>query len=194
MDQVTTKPNSPYLNIRSGIKRNMMSGFCATGVHPFNKNKVLDRLPREHKISEQEVESTLTTFLKESRYGNSSNQPARKKKRLDVAPGKSIATRDGNVTTSSHQPGTSCPDRSNDTASISHNSHDHHPTEINQLDPIEEDTSQAESSNQNNQEEQEDESNVDDNFAEEEVEEIECTEGKYVYIYVPNYTNRSFAS
>ncbi|KAG5868461.1 hypothetical protein JTB14_012888 [Gonioctena quinquepunctata] len=37
---------------------------------------------------------------------------------------------------------------------------------MNQLDPIEGDTSQAESSNQNIQEEQEDPSNVDDNFAE----------------------------
>lgn len=82
MDQVPAKPNSPYSNIMSGIKRNMMSAFCATGIHPFNKNKVLDRLPKEVEISEQQVESTLTAFLKDSRYGNNSNQPARKKKAI----------------------------------------------------------------------------------------------------------------
>lgn len=98
MDQVAPKPNSPFFNISSGVKRNMMSGFCATGIYPFNKNKVLDRLPREDEVGEQEVETILTNFLKESRYGNSSNQPTRRKKRLDAAPGKSIATRDGNVT------------------------------------------------------------------------------------------------
>lgn len=112
----------------------------------------MDRLPRVNEISEQEVENTLTTFLKESRYGNSSNQPARKKKRLDIAPGKSIATKDGSVTASY------------DTASSSHG---HHSTEANQLDLIEENTNKRESSNPNNQETQEDESNVDDNFAEE---------------------------
>ncbi|KAI8432605.1 hypothetical protein MSG28_013591, partial [Choristoneura fumiferana] len=102
MDEAKPKPNS----ITSGIKRNMMSAFYATGIHPFNKNKVLDRLPRES-LDENEVESTLTNFLKDSRYGNSSNEPARKKKRLDVAPGKSIATHNANVAISSPQPGTS---------------------------------------------------------------------------------------
>lgn len=87
----------------------------------------MDRLPREDEVGEQEVESVLTTFLKNSGYGNSSNQPARKKKRLDVAPGKSRATTDGNVTTSSPQPGTSS-QHHNVITSISY---DQNPTEVN---------------------------------------------------------------
>ncbi|CAH2088150.1 unnamed protein product [Euphydryas editha] len=67
--------------------------FCASGIYPFNKQKVFDRLPKEDN-GEQEIESTLTNFLRESRYESTSNQPARKRRRLDVAPGKSCATRD----------------------------------------------------------------------------------------------------
>lgn len=47
MDQAQPKPNSPYKDISFGIKRNMMSGFCASGIYPFNKQKVLDRLPKD---------------------------------------------------------------------------------------------------------------------------------------------------
>ncbi|XP_060810031.1 uncharacterized protein LOC132904125 [Amyelois transitella] len=96
MDEVQPKPNSEYKDITSGIKRNMMSGFRAAGIYPFNKQKVLDRLPKED-IGGQEIESALTNFLKESRYGSSSNQSTRKKRRLDVAPGKSIATREETI-------------------------------------------------------------------------------------------------
>lgn len=85
MDKVAPKPNSLYNDIKSGVRRNMMSGFCASGIYPFNmQTKFLDRLPNEDEITEQEVESSLTAFLKESRYGNTFNQSARKKKRLDV--------------------------------------------------------------------------------------------------------------
>lgn len=63
-------------------------------------------------------------------------------KRLDIAPSKSIATKDGNVRALY------------DTASSSHS---HHSTETNQLDLIEENTNKRESSNPNNQGMQEDE-------------------------------------
>lgn len=162
MDKVQPKPNTPYSDITSGIKRNLMSGFNATGVYPFSKNKVLDKLPSEDDVSSQEVESTLTAFLKEARYGNNSNQQIRKKKRLDVAPGKSISTRNGDMRTPSPQPGTSSQDDS-------------------QLDPIEVDMDQTELSNQNNQEDKDNQSNVDDNLAEED-EESECTHGRFVLV------------
>lgn len=101
MYQVTAKPNFSSSNISSGIKRYLMSAFCATDIDSFNKNEILDWLPKEDEVSEQEIESTLTTLLKDSRYGYGSNQLTRKKAQLDVAPGKSIATSDGNVLTPS---------------------------------------------------------------------------------------------
>lgn len=137
----------------------LLSGFCATGIYPFNKNKVLDRLPREDDANEREIESTLTTFLRESRYGSSSIQPAQKKKRFGVAPGKSIATRDFDVTTDSHQLNDQ---EQYDIASTSN-------AEPNQVVP----------GYRNNEEEQEDKSNIDDNLNEEEDEETECKEGRY---------------
>lgn len=54
-----------------------------------------------------------------------------------------------------------------------------HPSEVNDLGPIEENMSESESANENNQEEQKDESNA-DNFTEEEDEETKYKEGRYV--------------
>ncbi|KAJ2945281.1 hypothetical protein O0L34_g9359 [Tuta absoluta] len=202
MDQVVPKLNSPYFNINSGVKRNMVSGFCATGVRPFNRNKVLDKLLREE-VTEQEVESTLTTFLKESRYGNSSGQATRKKKRLDVAPGKSISTQDDNNMVVP-LPGTSS-QRHYVTLESSKNLE---PTETNQLDPVEEETNLGPI--ESNQEEPEDVGSVDSNIVEEEDEEAECTVGRfvlvkfytkrgnkqtyYLYICLSNYGKRSSTS
>nr|CAI5830702.1 unnamed protein product [Callosobruchus analis] len=73
-----------------------MSGFCATRIHLFNKEKVLSRLPNENKdCNGDEIESTLIAFLKEQRYGSNPTEHTRRKKRLDVAPGKSISTNSG---------------------------------------------------------------------------------------------------
>nr|CAI5820842.1 unnamed protein product [Callosobruchus analis] len=96
MDGVSPKPCSQYKDVLSGIKRNLMSGFYATGTYPVNKEKVLSRLPSENKnCNVEEIESTLTAFLKEQRYGSNPTEHTRRKKRLDVAPGKSISTNAG---------------------------------------------------------------------------------------------------
>nr|CAI5858507.1 unnamed protein product [Callosobruchus analis] len=96
MDGVSPKPCSQYKDVLSGIKRNLMSGFYATGIYPVNKEKVLSRLPSENKnCNVEEIESTLTAFLTEQRYGSNPTEHTRRNNRLDVAPGKSISTNAG---------------------------------------------------------------------------------------------------
>lgn len=79
----------------SAIKRNLVSSFKATGIFPLNREQVLRKLPEE--VAQPEVENVvrdqLTDFLKQQRYGSSS-EPTRKKKRLQVEPGKSVSTVD----------------------------------------------------------------------------------------------------
>nr|CAI5830953.1 unnamed protein product [Callosobruchus analis] len=102
--RLTTLPKDtfPYLLSKAlrkmdGVsQRNLMSGFYATGIYPINKEKVLSRLPSENRnCNVEEIESTLTAFLKEQRYGSNPTEHTRRKKRLDVAPGKSISTNAG---------------------------------------------------------------------------------------------------
>nr|CAI5839616.1 unnamed protein product [Callosobruchus analis] len=96
MDGVSPKPCSQYKDVLSGIKRNLMSGFYATGIYPVNKEKVLSRLPSENKnCNVEEIEITLTAFLKEQRYGSNPTEHTRRKNHLDVAPAKSISTNAG---------------------------------------------------------------------------------------------------
>ncbi|XP_030754175.1 jerky protein homolog-like [Sitophilus oryzae] len=74
----------------SAIKRNLINGFEATGIYPFNAQKVLIKIPGDNDPA-QEVNEVLTQFLKEKRYGDDSERAPRKKKtRLIVEPGKSV--------------------------------------------------------------------------------------------------------
>lgn len=81
----------------SAVKRNCVSSFKATGIFPFNRDNVLRKIPDNSPEAQNQVEETvrdsLTDFLKEQRYGKVC-EPTRKKKRLQVEPGKSIATLD----------------------------------------------------------------------------------------------------
>lgn len=78
----------------SSIKRNLINSFYATGIYPINKNEVLKKLPQEENINDirNEMENSLTDFLRERRYGNNENGSARKKKRLRIEPGASLST------------------------------------------------------------------------------------------------------
>lgn len=78
------------------IERDLKSGFRACGLFPLDRNQVLQKLPDEETGNSGElVESALISLLKEQRFG-APTRPERKKKRLTVLPGCSVATYGGN--------------------------------------------------------------------------------------------------
>lgn len=94
MDKVQPATVSEELH-SSAVTRNLISSFRATGIFPFNRDYVLRKIPDDSPEAQDRVRTSvrdsLTDFLKEQRYGNPI-EPTRKKKRLQVEPGKSIAT------------------------------------------------------------------------------------------------------
>lgn len=94
MDSVPPKPNAPLSNIKSAIKRNMISAFEATGICPLNRERVLRRLPNESCSAlnaDEAIESVLTDYLREQRFGTSSSV-SRRRTRLNLAPGESASS------------------------------------------------------------------------------------------------------
>lgn len=89
----TPSSTVPTVETGSAIKRNLMNGFKATGILPFNPDQVFKRLPPDDSNVVETSESVLTQLLKEQRHGEPTHT-IRKKKRLHVAPGKSISTLD----------------------------------------------------------------------------------------------------
>ena len=86
------------------ISDNLTSGFEATGICPFNPERVLKKLPQEPTNTDNDpaslVSETVVELLKNMRYG--SDEPTRRKKsKLNVAPGKSISPEDLQPSTSS---------------------------------------------------------------------------------------------
>ncbi|XP_045765788.1 uncharacterized protein LOC123867662 [Maniola jurtina] len=97
MDKVQPATASDEEAITSAVKRNLISSFKATGIFPFNRDSVLRKIPDNSPEAQNRVEGrvrdSLTDFLKEQRFGKT-GEPTRKKKRLQIGPGKSIATLD----------------------------------------------------------------------------------------------------
>ena len=77
----------------SAVRRNLVSGFEATGISPVNPDKVLRKLPTTEDPEDvgTVINDSLTEFLRENRYGPADRGISRKRKRVPVAPGKSIA-------------------------------------------------------------------------------------------------------
>jgi len=86
---------------------NLVSGFRKCGIVPFNRNEVLARLPQQEPsgtsaVNENDtnaaavaVSDAVLQHLKTMRYGGDSDQPTRKKRsRISVEPGCSIAYED----------------------------------------------------------------------------------------------------
>lgn len=93
MDKKTPKNDNDAYET-SAVKRNLVSSFKATGIYPFDRERVLRHLPEDSpspELVDTAVRDSLTTFLKEQRYGQQS-EPVRKRKRLNVEPGKSVST------------------------------------------------------------------------------------------------------
>lgn len=85
--------------------KNLMSGFRACGIYPYDPSKVLDRLP-DHKGGENNGHdawnNTFEDYLRTKRSEETSAVRA-KRKRLDVAPGKSVSVQDFNSANNSRQ-------------------------------------------------------------------------------------------
>lgn len=95
MDQVPSKKDSGSLpENNSAISRNLISSFEATGIYPWNKDKVLNKLPRVETEADNPVRDVLVSYLKDQRYGNEAEPSRKKRTRLHVEPGKSVATVD----------------------------------------------------------------------------------------------------
>lgn len=84
----------PLESEKSDIKRNLISAFNATGIFPFNSDKVYKvHLPPDDSNAKAESESVLTQLLTEQRFGSLYHR-VKRKKRLNVAPGQSVSTAD----------------------------------------------------------------------------------------------------
>lgn len=92
IDAVQAKPNAPFSQITQGVKRNLMSAFKSTGIFPISREVVLKRLPPvENADPTNAIESCLTNYLKEQRFGGPLAAP-RRRTRLNVEPGASVST------------------------------------------------------------------------------------------------------
>lgn len=71
------------------IEHNLRSAFASTGIVPLNRTKVLDKLPRE--VVEGQTENILVDYLKQQRYSGTPSRRSKKRTKLVVEPGKSVA-------------------------------------------------------------------------------------------------------
>ncbi|CAH0399622.1 unnamed protein product [Chilo suppressalis] len=95
MDQVANKKDNDSLSSNSSaISRNLISSFEATAIYPWNKDRVLNKLPRDEIEVDAPVRDVLVSYLKDQRYGSEAVPAKKKKTRLHVQPGKSVATID----------------------------------------------------------------------------------------------------
>ncbi len=78
------------------ISTNVISGFRACGISPFDKSQVMKRLPgynRDERENLSVFETTITSYLKANRCptpDNTATVPKRRAKRLNVTPGASV--------------------------------------------------------------------------------------------------------
>lgn len=89
--------------------QNIKAGFEKSGIYPLNRNRVLALLPKENEdnsintTNTSQLSDNLTIFLKNARYGEETVQKKRKKK-LNIPPGKSIKVTDLDITSDVDDP------------------------------------------------------------------------------------------
>ncbi|KAJ4434791.1 hypothetical protein ANN_23362 [Periplaneta americana] len=83
--------------ISTNKKENIQNAFRAVGLIPFNPDKVLNKLPdKEHSPSNSADawSSSFEEMLKSARSGRNSTTNTRRRRKLNVPPGRSISSRD----------------------------------------------------------------------------------------------------
>lgn len=82
-------------SIEISNKVNICSGFRATGIVPFNPQKILQKLPEYDEENKYTVDNALLDYLKANRAANPT--PKTKNKKVNVAPGKSVSSQEVEV-------------------------------------------------------------------------------------------------
>ncbi|CAG4984463.1 unnamed protein product [Parnassius apollo] len=79
------------LNINAS--RNIIAGFKKTGISSLNGHEILARLPDRDLGADNQsvVEDSVVTLLREMRYGSMNIIEPKRKRKLNVLPGKSVA-------------------------------------------------------------------------------------------------------
>lgn len=79
--------------LQINASKNIIAGFKKTGISPLNATEILARLPGEDLGEDHEsaVEDSILTLLKEMRYGSMNIVEPKRKRKLNVLPGKSVA-------------------------------------------------------------------------------------------------------
>lgn len=92
--------NKLWMKILENAESNLNSGFMKTGIYPLCAEKVLERLPTYSRPEVEEpnpmlVSDAFIEFIKNARKAAvGENVPKRRKRKLDVAPGKSISAKE----------------------------------------------------------------------------------------------------
>lgn len=80
--------------IGGSICFNLISGFSATGIFPFNPEKVLGKIPSTSAANpENPVSTALISFLQEKRFRAEPRTTRQRRTRRNVIPGKSVSAR-----------------------------------------------------------------------------------------------------
>ncbi|KAJ8966825.1 hypothetical protein NQ314_003287 [Rhamnusium bicolor] len=89
MDTVQAQRKDKSGAQETGVKRNIINGFDATGICSINPDKVLNKIPNFSYNPEQEINDSLSELLRKKRFGcNNVERVRRKRQRLNVIPGK----------------------------------------------------------------------------------------------------------
>ncbi|CAI9730510.1 Hypothetical predicted protein [Octopus vulgaris] len=84
--------------------KNLESGFMKCGIHPFRPDKVLDQLP-DREVSKEDDEIISVRVLDgvlgmlKSMRGVDESRPKKRRKKLNVTPGKRINAKDMSAST-----------------------------------------------------------------------------------------------
>lgn len=83
--------NRLWSHIAENASTNLQSGFRATGLSPFDPERVFAKLPGNELSSERVLDSSLLEFLKESRgYSNAQATPRKRGKKIATRPGQQM--------------------------------------------------------------------------------------------------------
>lgn len=79
--------------LKHNSKENILSGFKKAGINPLDPTQVLKRLPGYDRVSHQPetINESVLTILKEMRYGTINVAEPKRKRKIEVEPGKSVS-------------------------------------------------------------------------------------------------------
>ncbi|XP_050300148.1 uncharacterized protein LOC126738753 [Anthonomus grandis grandis] len=97
--------NELFGRTKENAATNLQSGFRKAGIYPFTRDQVLARLPSSNRVNESSdydlINKSFTAFLENVRKSETVPRIIRKKKKLNVEPGKSIGPDDINESSTS---------------------------------------------------------------------------------------------